>query len=60
MNKEVTLFAAPYATLNEKHVELFKQAGYQRVFLTFPQTEPICIFVAEPAWSQRIDQLNIM
>lgn len=42
LHKEVTLFAAPYATLNEKHAELFRQAGYQRVFLnipTFPATK---------------------
>lgn len=41
LNKEVTLFAAPYATLNEKYSELFKQAGYHRIFLnipTFPST----------------------
>lgn len=36
MDKKVTLFAAPYATLNEKYAELFKQAGYQRVFLNIP------------------------
>lgn len=41
LHKEVTLFAAPYATLNEQHSELFRQAGYQRIFLnipTFPAT----------------------
>lgn len=41
INKEVTLFAAPYATFNEKYTDLFKQAGYRRVLLnipTFPAT----------------------
>ncbi len=42
LNKKVYLFAAPYATFNEKFTDLFKQAGYQRVFLnipTFPATK---------------------
>jgi peptidoglycan/xylan/chitin deacetylase (PgdA/CDA1 family) len=42
LNKKVTLFAAPYATLNKKFIPLFRQAGYQRVFLnipTFPATK---------------------
>lgn len=41
LNKKITLFAAPYATLNDNFTDLFKQAGYQRVFLnipTFPAT----------------------
>jgi peptidoglycan/xylan/chitin deacetylase (PgdA/CDA1 family) len=36
INKKVTLFAAPYATLNENFTDLFRQAGYQRVFLNIP------------------------
>ena len=42
LNKKITLFAAPYATLNEKFIPLFKEAGYQHVFLnipTFPATK---------------------
>lgn len=42
LNKEIKLFAAPFATLNEKFIPLFKEAGYQRVFLnipTFPATK---------------------
>ena len=42
LNKKVTSFAAPYATLDEKFTDLFRQAGYQRVFLnipTFPATK---------------------
>jgi peptidoglycan/xylan/chitin deacetylase (PgdA/CDA1 family) len=42
LNKKVTLFAAPYATLDKKFTPLFKEAGYQRVFLnipTFPATK---------------------
>jgi peptidoglycan/xylan/chitin deacetylase (PgdA/CDA1 family) len=36
LDREVTLFAAPYATLNEKYAELFKEAGYQHIFLNIP------------------------
>jgi peptidoglycan/xylan/chitin deacetylase (PgdA/CDA1 family) len=36
LNREITMFAAPYATLNEKFTDLFKQAGYNRVFLNIP------------------------
>lgn len=36
LNQEITLFAAPYATLNENFIPLFKEAGYQRVFLNVP------------------------
>lgn len=42
LKNKVTLFAAPYATLNEDFTDLFKQAGYERVFLnipTFPATK---------------------
>jgi peptidoglycan/xylan/chitin deacetylase (PgdA/CDA1 family) len=42
LNKKVTLFAAPYATLNSSFTGLFRQAGYERVFLnipTFPATK---------------------
>jgi peptidoglycan/xylan/chitin deacetylase (PgdA/CDA1 family) len=42
LNKKVTLFAAPFATLDKKLSNLFIQAGYKRVFLnipTFPATE---------------------
>lgn len=42
INKEVRLFAAPYATLNEKFIPLFREAGFERVFLnipTFPATK---------------------
>jgi peptidoglycan/xylan/chitin deacetylase (PgdA/CDA1 family) len=41
INKEVTLFAAPYALLNQKFVHVFRETGYKRVFLnipTFPST----------------------
>lgn len=41
LNKKVTLFAAPYAMLNEKFIPLFREAGFKRVFLnipTFPAT----------------------
>lgn len=36
LHKKITLFAAPYATLNTKHTDLFRKAGYQRVFLNIP------------------------
>lgn len=36
LNQEITLFAAPYATLNENFIPLLKEAGYQRVFLNVP------------------------
>lgn len=42
LNREITFFAAPYATFNEKHASVFMQAGYQKVFLnipTFPTTQ---------------------
>jgi peptidoglycan/xylan/chitin deacetylase (PgdA/CDA1 family) len=42
LNKKATLFAAPYATLNEKFIPLFREAGFKRVFLnipTFPATK---------------------
>lgn len=35
-DRKVTLFAAPYAIINEKFAELFKEAGYQRLFLNIP------------------------
>jgi peptidoglycan/xylan/chitin deacetylase (PgdA/CDA1 family) len=42
LNQKVTLFAAPYATLNENFTDLFRESGYHRVFLnipTFPATK---------------------
>jgi peptidoglycan/xylan/chitin deacetylase (PgdA/CDA1 family) len=36
LRRKVTLFAAPYATLDENMAPLFKQAGYERVFLNIP------------------------
>jgi len=42
LNKKVTLFSAPFATLDEKLSNLFVEAGYKRVFLNipaFPATE---------------------
>lgn len=42
IKRKVTLFAAPYATLDESFVDLFRQAGYHHVFLnipTFPATK---------------------
>lgn len=41
LNKKINLFAAPYATLDDNLIPLFRQAGYNRVFLnipTFPAT----------------------
>jgi hypothetical protein len=41
LNKKIELFAAPYATLNEKFIPLFREAGFKRIFLnipTFPAT----------------------
>jgi peptidoglycan/xylan/chitin deacetylase (PgdA/CDA1 family) len=42
IKKEVAFFAAPFATINEMFLPLFKEAKYQRVFLnipTFPSTK---------------------
>lgn len=36
LGQKVTLFAAPYATLDEKFTGFFRQAGYERVFLNIP------------------------
>lgn len=36
LNRSVDLFAAPFATLDEKHADVFIQAGYKRVFLNIP------------------------
>lgn len=48
LNLKVTLFAAPYATLDEKFIDLFRQADYKRVFLnipTFPATKTDLYFL---------------
>ena len=42
LDKKVNLFAAPFATLNESFLPLFREAQYERVFLnipTFPATK---------------------
>lgn len=42
LNKKILLFAAPYATFNDKFTDMVKQAGYRRLFLnipTFPATK---------------------
>ncbi len=36
LNKNIILFAAPFATLNESILPVFKKAGYVRVFLNIP------------------------
>jgi peptidoglycan/xylan/chitin deacetylase (PgdA/CDA1 family) len=36
LNKNIILFAAPFATLNESILPVFKKAGYERVFLNIP------------------------
>lgn len=42
LHKKITLISVPYGTFNRKFTDLFKEAGYQRVFLnipTFPTTK---------------------
>jgi peptidoglycan/xylan/chitin deacetylase (PgdA/CDA1 family) len=42
INKKVKFISVPYATFNEAFTDLFKKAGYERVFLnipTFPATK---------------------
>ena len=48
LHRGITLFAAPYATLDEGFIDFFKQAGYERVFLnipTFPATKTDLYFL---------------
>lgn len=36
LDRRITLFAAPYATLDKQLTPLFREAGYERVFLNIP------------------------